>query len=184
MKNLNNYIKNKEVELKSLQKVLSVNPDAKYVNLYENYGDKNYNSQISFKCNQIASENDSLLDYNKNFCIYSDFINENSSDICYDYLIEDDNEHVDVDVLYSYNFIDGNLCFYHFIMIDALLEELEDSVLEIKISENIIPQNYNSLFKKYLKDIIIDCNLNVKIDKTLENKEYWEDYIKTIETFQ
>src|SRR5690606_32303023 len=123
------------------------------------------------------------LDYNKNFCIYSDFINENNSDICYDYFIE--NESTGVDVLYSYNFIDGNLCFYHFIMIDAFFEEEEsEDFFKIKISENIIPQNYNSLFKKYLKDIIIDCNLNVKIDKALENKEYWEDYIKTIETFQ
>lgn len=182
MKNLNNYIKEKNIQLKSLQKVLDINPDAKYVNLYEDYGDKNYNSQISFKCNQIASENDSLLDYNKNFCIYSDFINEKSSDICYDYLIE--NESTSVDVLYSYNFIDGNLCFYNFIMIDTLLEELEDSVLKIKILENLIPQNYNSLFKEYLRDIIIDCNLNVKIDKALENKEYWESYIKTLEVFQ
>jgi len=70
-------------------------------------------------------------------------------------------------------------------MIDTFLEEEElEDVLEIKISENLIPQNYNSLFKEYLRDIIIDCNLNVKIDKALENKEYWEDYIKTLEIFQ
>lgn len=183
MKNLNNYIKIKEVELKSLKKVLSINPDAKYVKLYEDYGNKNYNSQISFKCNQIASEKDSFLDYHKNFCIYSDFINENSNDIYYDYLIENDSDQIDV--LYSYNFIDDNLCFYNFIMIDTFLEEGEsEDILEIKILENLIPQNYNSLFKEYLRDIIIDCNLNVKIDKSLENKEYWEDYIKTIEIFQ